>query len=202
MTSTSSRPNSGTVWSTASLAERRVLDVAGDQQAAPAFGLDAALGLRGVLVLVEVDDRDVGALAREQHRHRAADAGVAAGDERRHALELAAALVVGRQEARLELQVGLVAGLRQVLRRQAWGCLRAGLHRLPGFALGLRPGGVALVLRALDRALLLGGGGGLAALAGLLLLRRLLLLSDGSFSIVGLLCFGCPTMATRPAGPL
>ena len=37
--------------------------------------LDRALGLLGVLVLVEIGDRDVGALARKQHGDRPADAG-------------------------------------------------------------------------------------------------------------------------------
>ena len=84
LTSTSSRPNaSHRLARPPSAQNARVLHVAGDQQAAPALGLDAALRLLGVVVLVEVGDGDVGALAREQHRDRAADARVAAGDDRR-----------------------------------------------------------------------------------------------------------------------
>jgi hypothetical protein len=51
------------------LAEARLADVAADDEAAPPLALfdDARRG-------------DVRPLAREQHRHRAADAGVAAGD--------------------------------------------------------------------------------------------------------------------------
>jgi hypothetical protein len=79
LTRMSSRSNSCTRLDRL-LAELRVLHVAGNQHALAAFLLDPALGLLGVLVRAEVDDRDVGAFAREQHRHRAADAGVAAGD--------------------------------------------------------------------------------------------------------------------------
>ena len=69
-------------------------------------------------MLAQVDDGDVGAFAREQHRDRAADAGVAAGDQRGHALELAAAAVVRRQEVRLGIELLFAAGFLQVLRRQ------------------------------------------------------------------------------------
>ena len=68
-------------WPTASSQNSAIGDVAGDQDAAAPFLLDRALGFLGVLVLVEIDDRDIGAFAREQHRHRAADAGIAAGDD-------------------------------------------------------------------------------------------------------------------------
>ena len=50
--------------------------------------------LLGVVLFVEVDDRDVGALARECDGDRAADAAVAAGDQGSPALELAAAAVL------------------------------------------------------------------------------------------------------------
>lgn len=56
-----------------------VADVAGEQQAlAAALALHERLGLLGVVVLVEVEDGDVGALARKVHRDGAADARVAA----------------------------------------------------------------------------------------------------------------------------
>ena len=42
-----------------------------------------------VVVLLEIEDRDVGALASERHGHRATDAGIAACDERRAAQETA-----------------------------------------------------------------------------------------------------------------
>ena len=98
-----------------------VLDVAGDEHAAPALGLDAALRLRGVLVLVEVERRRRRRLrARTAPRPRGR-CRIAAGDDRGHALELAAAAVVGRQEPRRELEIGFAAGLRLVLRRQLVG---------------------------------------------------------------------------------
>ena len=63
--------------------------------------LDQALGRLGVLVLVEVDDRDVGALLGEGDRDRAADAAVAAGDQRDLAVELAGGPVVPHLGTRL-----------------------------------------------------------------------------------------------------
>ena len=56
-------------------------------------GLDQLGRLGGVLVLVEVGDEHVGALARERQRDRAADPAVAAGHDGGEALELAAAPV-------------------------------------------------------------------------------------------------------------
>ena len=70
LTRMSSLPKASTVLATAALAEFRIGDVAGQQDAAAPFLLDRALGLLGVLVLVEIGDRDVGAFAREQHRDR------------------------------------------------------------------------------------------------------------------------------------
>ena len=45
------------------------------------------LGLRRIVMLAQIDDGDVGALAREQGRDGAADAAVGAGDQRDLALE-------------------------------------------------------------------------------------------------------------------
>jgi hypothetical protein len=91
-------------------------------------------------VFRQVHDRDVGAFAREQHRHRAADAGIAAGHDRRHVLELAAADVVRREEAWCEIEFVFVAGLVEVLLRELGGLLAlAGLHRF--LLVGRRFGG-------------------------------------------------------------
>src|SRR5690606_7270512 len=119
-----------------------------------------------VAVLAQVDDGDVGALAREQHGDGAADAGVAAGDQRGPALELAAARVVGCEEARPRIQLVLVAGLalallrQRVLRLAAGPCLDRLLRGLAGLLRGgllrrlpLRARRVARVRLALDRAL-------------------------------------------------
>ena len=134
------------------VAEARVLDVAGDQQARRPSASTPRLRLLGVVVLVEVDDRHVGAFAGEQHGHGAADARVAAGDEGRHAFELAAAAVVGRHERAAQPSSALVAGLGLVLRRQSRRlAARAGLDRGPGFLLALARG-VAGILAALDAA--------------------------------------------------
>ena len=61
------------------VAVRRIAQVAGYQQAATPGPLDGRLGLHRIgLLLGQVADRDVGALARVQHGHRAPDPGVAA----------------------------------------------------------------------------------------------------------------------------
>ena len=51
-----------------------------------AFLLDDLLGLGGVVMLAQIEDRDVGAFAGEQRGDRAADAAVGAGDQRDLAL--------------------------------------------------------------------------------------------------------------------
>jgi hypothetical protein len=53
------------------LAERLVADVARDGQAAAALLLDQRLGRGRILMLVEIDDRDVRALLGEPDRDRA-----------------------------------------------------------------------------------------------------------------------------------
>ena len=111
LTRMSSLPNSSTVFSTASLQNSGSATSPGQQDAAAAFLLDRALGLLGVLVLVEIGQRDVGALAGEQHRHRPADAGVAAGDQRNLVEQLLRAFVVRRVVHRLELEIGLKSRL-------------------------------------------------------------------------------------------
>src|SRR3546814_5324823 len=64
------------------LARLRLADVGLDRDRAPPFGLDDRGGFDGIGAVLEIDDRDVGALAREKRRDRAADAAVAAGDDR------------------------------------------------------------------------------------------------------------------------
>ena len=113
------------------LAEFGVGDIAGEENAAAAFLLDSLLGLLGVLVLVEIGERDVGALAREEHRDRAADAGIAAGDQRHLVEKLLRALVVRGVVHRLEFELGLEARLAQMLvgERRVGIDARSGLHR-------------------------------------------------------------------------
>jgi hypothetical protein len=64
-----------------------VADVAGDGDRALAFLLDDLLRFGGVVVLAEINDRDVRTLAREQRRDTAADAAIGARDQRHLALE-------------------------------------------------------------------------------------------------------------------
>ena len=95
-----------------------------DREAAPALLFDLPLGLLRVLVFVEVDDGDVGALSGEKDGDGAADAAVAAGDERGLPVELAGAAVVGLLELGARRHLVFVAGLvGLVLRRKGVGIL-------------------------------------------------------------------------------
>src|SRR5690606_15422589 len=87
------------------------------------------------VVLLQVEDRDVGALLGEVHGHRAADAAVAAADDRDLAVQLAARPVVLALVARLGRHLPLVAGLLVLLLR--WSLLFL-----------LRHGGLLRVCRA------------------------------------------------------
>ena len=118
LTRMSSRPNSSTVRSTAASQKLESVTSPGIEQRAAPLRLDRAPGLLGVLVLAQVDDGDVGALAREEHRHRPADARVAAGDERDLVLELARPAIVRRQILRPRVELGLQARLPEMLLRQ------------------------------------------------------------------------------------
>src|SRR5688572_12531747 len=64
------------------LAERLLADVPRDKQAPATLLFDETLRLLRVIVLVQVDDADIGALFRERDRDRAPDAAVAARDQR------------------------------------------------------------------------------------------------------------------------
>ena len=140
------------------LAEFGIGHVAREQDAAAAFLLHGALGFLGVVVLVEIGDRHVGALARVQHGHRAADTGIAAGDQRDLVLELLGALVMRRVVHRRELEFRFVSGLLEMLLRQRRCGIdpRARLHRLR-LCLTLALLLVSAVDLALDGTLLLAG---------------------------------------------
>src|SRR3954463_5618946 len=100
------------------LAEAFVAHVAGVRAAATPFLLDQPPGLRGVLVLVEVGNRDVGALAGVGDGHGPTDAAVPARDERYLALQFAAAAMRGIVGARARRHLGFDARLAiLVLRR-------------------------------------------------------------------------------------
>ena len=96
-------------------AERLVADVAGDREAAPPLFLDQLPGRAGVGVLVEIDDRDLGALLGEADRDRPADPAVAAGDQGDLAGELAGAPIVAHLGARLGRHLRAQAGLALLL---------------------------------------------------------------------------------------
>src|SRR4051794_26172499 len=69
------------------LAKLLVADVAGYRDRAAAFAFDDLLGLRGIVMLAQIEDRDVSAFASVERRDSSADAAVGAGDQRDLALE-------------------------------------------------------------------------------------------------------------------
>src|SRR5688572_16797276 len=73
------------------LAERLVTDVTRDEQAPATLLLHETLCLLRVIVLVQVDDADIGALFGERDRDRAPDAAVATRDQRDLTAQLPAA---------------------------------------------------------------------------------------------------------------
>src|SRR5437764_934827 len=75
-------------------AEGLVAHIAGDGEAAPAFLFHLTLGLLSVLMLVQVDDGDVGAFLGEEDRDRPADPAVTTRDQRHAPIKLAAAAIV------------------------------------------------------------------------------------------------------------
>jgi hypothetical protein len=66
-------------------------------------------------MLVEVDDRHIGAFAGIENRHRAADARIAASDQGHHIEQLVGTPVVGRFGHRLRLELRFETGLAQML---------------------------------------------------------------------------------------
>ena len=128
LTSTSSRPKAASVFFTTCAAKCGLLtSPATRRQRRPSASTRRWVSSR-IVVLVEIGDRDVGALAREQHGHRPADARIAAGDDRAEAGELAASVVVGRAEPRRQ---------PSWLRGRAWpgagpAACRAAVVRRPG----------------------------------------------------------------------
>src|SRR5689334_4463594 len=107
----------------------RVLDVAADEGRLAAGLLDPFAGLVRVVVLVQVGDQDVGALAREGNGDGTADAAVAAGDHRLLAGEPSASLVALLAVVGSGLHGGGMTGHALLLLGQGWLC-RAG-HRDP-----------------------------------------------------------------------
>src|SRR5437667_12750439 len=90
-------------------AELLVANIAGERDRAATLLLDNLLCLRRVIVLAQIDNRDVRALTRKQGRYRAADAAVAAGDERDLASQPVGAFVT-RLPVRLRFELAFVAG--------------------------------------------------------------------------------------------
>jgi hypothetical protein len=102
------------VSSTSFLRHLGIAEIAGEQQRLAALLLDRVGGDPRVVVLLEIGDGDLRALAREQHRGRAPDPAVSAGDDRDLVLQPA-----GTRIARLPIGLGielrLVAGELRLL---------------------------------------------------------------------------------------
>src|ERR1700729_120749 len=103
------------------LAERAVGNVARYQDTLLAFRLDGAHGHLGVVMLIEVNDRHVGAFARVENGNCSANAAVTAGDEGNFTLQLLRAFVarslVHRSRAYLAFKAWLGVMLRLELGR-------------------------------------------------------------------------------------
>ena len=96
-------------------AQRRILHIAGHQQATPAFGFDAALCLFGIDMLIEVKNGHISAFSGKQHRHCPANARVATSDQCSQAFKLAASFVAFGHELGRQLHVGFESRFLQVL---------------------------------------------------------------------------------------
>ena len=83
-----------------------VAQIASNEHGPAAFLLAQRLDLVGVVVLIEIGDQDVGALARVSDRHGPADAAVASGDHRFLARQLAGPLVAGLAMIRTRVHLG------------------------------------------------------------------------------------------------
>src|SRR5690606_10017840 len=125
-------------------AMRPLRDIGPDQDAAAALLFDRLPSLFRVFVLFQIDDGDICALARKQHRYGAADARIAAGDEGDLALQLARADIIGCVIHGSGLELALVARLAlMLLRKGRLGILAGtGLHNvlLPAFVAGFVSG--------------------------------------------------------------
>jgi hypothetical protein len=83
-----------------------VAQIASNEHGPAAFLLDQRLDLVGVVVLIEIGDQDVGALARVSDRHGPADAAVASDDHRFLARQLARPIVAGLAMIRTRVHGG------------------------------------------------------------------------------------------------
>src|SRR5690606_4725226 len=111
-------------------------DIAAVEQAAAALPVDQRGRLLRVLLLLQIHDCHVRALAGESQRDGPADAGVSPGDERRTALQPAAAAQGGILEAWARLHLPLpsrlaVLGLLRPLRLIAFLVLGFVRHAMP-----------------------------------------------------------------------
>ena len=110
------------------LAMRRIRDVARHQRSLAAGLFDPARRLLCVLVLFEITDRDIGALARKGDRDRPADTGIRARDQRGATRELAAPFVGALAVIGLRRHLARLA--RRLLPRRFEGRLRTGVFRI------------------------------------------------------------------------
>ena len=82
-------------------AEVFVSDITRNHETATALTFNHALGLLGIHVLVQIDNRDIGALFRIGNRHCTANSAIAAGDERHFITKFSASGLLGSFAFRL-----------------------------------------------------------------------------------------------------
>jgi len=113
------------------LAEVEISNVAAEDHTSSSLAFHGTCGFRRVLVLRQIDDGDIGALARQQDGHGPADTGVCACDQGDPILQFAAVDVGRRQEIRPRLDPRFALTLLKVSRRQRLGRLHplTGLYR-------------------------------------------------------------------------
>jgi hypothetical protein len=145
------------------LAKTAVRDIAWNEDAALALGLDSSFRLLGVFMLIQVDDGDIRAFAGLKNGNRPADAAIAACDECDFSLQLFRPLISRRVIHRCGLHLALESGLGMVLRGKFGRVFaRARLHGLGPFLAAIGGLGLGSVNLALDfLAPLVGGVGAL-----------------------------------------
>src|SRR5690606_15244312 len=136
--------------------ERWVLYVTRDANGPSALGFDVAAGFFGVVVFIQINDRDVGTFACKKNRDCPAYARVAAGHDGGHATQLFTALIIGSQELGARVKVTFIAGLFKFLRRHGGLGILTGPGLRCAFALGVRILRIVAVLLVLYSTLLVG----------------------------------------------
>ena len=115
-----------------------VADVGAESNEFAAQVFDQALGLARVVVFLEVNDRNSGALLRCSDRYRAPDTAISARDQNSPILQFVGPAVLGTVAERLRLHLGLNARLMILMLRRKRRCLFGCRHNTDLIAVGRR----------------------------------------------------------------